>query len=95
MGRRAWGEWQRAKKKMGETKEGLFGEAGDRQGAVCRELILNEWGCLPEGREEEGLKLCVCLCVFFVCFCMREWLREYPRKLLETSSWGICQLSIL
>ena len=95
MGRRAWGEWQRAKKKMGETKEGLFGEAGDRQGAVCRELILNEWGCLPEGREEEGLKLCVCLCVFFVCFCMREWLREYPRKLLETSSLCIRQLSIL
>ena len=95
MGRRAWGEWQRAKKNTGEAKEGLFGEAGDRQGAVCRELILNEWGCLPEGREEEGLKLCVCLCVFFVCFCMREWLREYPKKLLETSSWGICQLSIL
>ena len=65
MGRRAWGEWQRAEKKMGETKEGLFGEAGDRQGAVCRELILNEWGCLPEGREEEGLKLCVCVCVVF------------------------------
>ena len=95
MGRRAWGEWQRAKKNTGEAKEGLFGEAGDRQGAVCRELILNEWGCLPEGREEEGLKLCVCLCVFFVCFCMREWLREYPRKLLETSSWGSRQLRIL
>ena len=63
MGRRGWGEWQRAKKKMGETKEGLFGEAGDRQGPVWRDRILNEWGCLPEGREEEGLKLCVCLCV--------------------------------
>ena len=95
MGRRAWGEWQRAKKKMGETKEGLFGEARNRQGPVWSDPILNEWGCIPEGGEEDGLKLCVCLCVFFVCFCMREWLREYPRKLLETSSWGICQLSIL
>ena len=105
MGRRAWVEWQRSKKKMGEAKEGLFGEAGDRQGAVCRELIQSDWGCLPEGGEEEGLKLCVCLCVcvcvFFVClffwffFCMREWLRECPRKLLETSSWGSRQLRIL
>ena len=65
MGRRAWGEWQRAEKKMGETKEGLFGEAGDRQGAVCRELIQSDWGCLPEGGEEEGLKLCVCVCCCF------------------------------
>ena len=64
MERRAWGEWQRAKKKMGETKEGLFGEAGDRQGPVCRDPILNEWGCIPEGKEEEGLKLCVCVCCF-------------------------------
>ena len=67
MGRRAWGEWQRLEKKMGEIKEGLFGEAGDRQGAVCRELILNEWSCLPEGREEEGLKL-VCLWFFVFVF---------------------------
>ena len=62
---------------MGETKEGLFGEAGDRQGPVCRDLILNEWGCIPEGGEEEGLKLCVCLCVCVcvcacVCVCMHE-----------------------
>ena len=64
MGRKEWGEWQRAKKKMGETNEGLFGEAGDRQGPVCRELIQSDWGCLPEGGEEEGLKLCVCLCFF-------------------------------
>ena len=68
MGRRAWGEWQRAKKKMGETKEGLFGEARNRQGPVWSDPILNEWGCLPEGGEEEGLKLCVCLCVFFCLF---------------------------
>ena len=102
MGRRAWGEWQRSKKKMGEAKEGLFGEAGDRQGAVCRELIQSDWGCLPEGGEEEGLKLCVCLCVCVcvcvrvcVCVCMREWLRESPKKLLETSSWGSRQLRIL
>ena len=67
MGRRAWGECQRAKKMMGETKEGLFGEARNRQGPVCRELILNEWGCIPEGGEEEGLKLCVCVCV---CVCL-------------------------
>ena len=40
---------------MGETKEGQFGEAGDRQGPVCRDPILNEWGCIPEGGEEEGL----------------------------------------
>ena len=52
---------------MGETKEGQFGEAGDRQGPVCRDLILNEWGCIPEGGEEEGLKLCVCVCV---CVCV-------------------------
>ena len=102
MGRRAWGEWQRAKKNTGEAKEGLFGEAGDRQGAVCRELIQSDWGCLPEGGEEEGLKLCVCLCVCVcvcvrvcVCVCMREWLRESPKKLLETSSWGSRQLRIL
>ena len=50
---------------MGETKEGQFGEAGDRQGPVCRDPILNEWGCIPEGGEEEGLKLCVCVCVVF------------------------------
>ena len=93
MGRRAWGEWQRAKKKMGETKEGLFGEAGDRQGPVCRDPILNEWGCIPEGGEEEGLKLCVCVCVVF--FCLGKLLRECPRKLLETSSLCIRQLSIL
>ena len=51
---------------MGETKEGLFGEAGDRQGPVWSDPILNDWGCIPEGREEEGLKQCVCLCDFFV-----------------------------
>ena len=45
------------KKKMGETNEGLFGEAGDRQGPVWRDLIQNDWGYLPEGGEEEGLKL--------------------------------------
>ena len=77
MGRRAWGDWQRAKKKMGDTKEGLFGEAVDRQGPVCRELILNEWGCLPEGGEEEGFKLCVCVSGFF--FTLGKSLRECPR----------------
>ena len=92
MGRRAWGDWQRAKKKMGDTKEGLFGEAGDRQGPVCRELIQSDSGCLLEG-EGEGLKLCVCLCVVF--FCLGEWLGECPRKLLETSSWCSRQLRIL
>ena len=53
---------------MGETKEGQFGEAGDRQGPVCRDPILNEWGCIPEGGEEEGLKLCVFVCVCGVFF---------------------------
>ena len=69
MGRRAWGDWQRAKKKMGDTKEGLFGEAGDRQGAVCRELILNEWGCLPEG-------------LLWRCWGL-EWEERYPLALPE------------
>ena len=54
MGRRACREWQRAEKKMGETKEGLFGEAGDRQGPVWRDRILNECGSLPEGRERKA-----------------------------------------
>ena len=49
--------YRMGKKKMGETNEGLFGEAGDRQGPVWRDLIQNDWGCLPEGGEEEGLKL--------------------------------------
>ena len=71
MGKRAWGEWQRAKKKMGETNEGLFGEAGDRQGPLWRDRVMNDWACLPEGREEEGLKLCVSglfVCLFICLF---------------------------
>ena len=82
--------YRMGKKKMGETNEGLFGEAGDRQGPLWRDLIQNDWGCLPEGGEEEGLKL-----YFFFFFCLREWLRESPRKLLETCTWGSCQLRIL
>ena len=49
--------YRMGKKKMGETNEGLFGEAGDRQGPVWRDLIQNDWGYLSEGGEEEGVKL--------------------------------------
>ena len=71
--------------RVAESKEA---DGRDRRGPVWRGLIQNDWGCLPEGGEEEGLRLCAF-------FCLREWPRACPWKLLETSTWGSRQLRIL